>query len=115
MWVFLSDAFLSIVAAEDHGYWLLVRARKDGDIQAAFPHQNIVVKHTPNHDYAYRAFIARDAVADRLAKEARELTYTNFKNSVRDRKRHDAYLGVWQTMVQWQTPPTKRKRSRQPA
>ena len=36
MWVFLSDAFLSIVAHRDDPDALLVRARRQGDIECVF-------------------------------------------------------------------------------
>ena len=30
------------------------------------------------------------------------ITYGNFKGAVRDRQRHDAYMGVWETMFRYQ-------------
>ena len=58
MWVFFSDAFLSIVSKGPHGPDLLcVRARKEGHIQAVFG--DIEVIRTPKADYLYRAFVPR--------------------------------------------------------
>jgi hypothetical protein len=37
MWIFLNDSFLSIVANRELAGVLLVRARKEGDIEAVFP------------------------------------------------------------------------------
>jgi hypothetical protein len=30
------------------------------------------------------------------------LNYGNFKSSVKDRQRHDAYMGVWSAMFEYQ-------------
>src|SRR4051812_40829442 len=99
MWLSLSDSFLSIVAlkgpAADPAQ-LLVRARVAGDIERLFP--TTVVTHTPNHDYAYRSTLPRTVVANALAAAVEAINYTNFKNSVADQARHDAYLVCWEAM-----------------
>lgn len=104
MWVFLNDAFLSIVepSVEDQGRSedLLVRARFDGDIEKVFPSAD--VKQTDNHDYAYRALINRHKVADVIASEVDHINYNNFKGSVRQKFRHDAYIDVWVQMYRAQ-------------
>ena len=96
MWLFLNNAYLSIVADRNTDQ-LLVRSRIPGDIERIFP--NAEVLHTPSHDYPYRAFLARETVAVALAREALSIDYTNFKNSVPDHRRHEAYFGVYNVMA----------------
>lgn len=100
MWIFLNDAFLSIVDKGGDGSTLLVRARRAGDIEAIFP--KAVVKETPRNDYRFRARIDREAVALAMAESIRGITYGNFKGSVKDHARHDAYMDVWSVMYRFQ-------------
>jgi hypothetical protein len=96
MWLFLNDAFLSIVQPPGPGRDLLVRARFRLDIETIFPRAKVT--ETPSRDYRYRATISREAVANAMADEVRRIAYGNFKGSVGDRKRHDDYLKVWGVM-----------------
>lgn len=100
MWVFLSDAFLSIVAHRTRAGYVLVRARKAGDIESVFP--QATVRRTPAADYRYRAELPAAEVAQALAERAGDIDYPNFKNSVRDPRRHAAYAAVWLAMRQIQ-------------
>ena len=100
MWIFFNNAFLSIVDKDGDGTTLLVRARKEGDIERIFP--EAVVNVTPHNDYRFRARIDREEVAQAVAASVRNITFPNFKGSVKDRKRHDAYMGVWEVMHQYQ-------------
>ena len=108
MWIFLNDSFLSVVVplptdvpADLQGQDVLcVRARQRGDIRRVFPGAKEV--ELPNRDYAFRSYIPRDVVADALAKQVQRLTATNFKDSVKEESRHDAYLDVWLTMCRFQ-------------
>lgn len=101
MWICLNDAFLSIVAprpgttAAKNGE-LIVRGRCKGDIEAVF--RNADVTHTPDRDYAFRARIAREAVADAITAQVCGIDYGNFKDSVAEPDRHDAYFDIWRTM-----------------
>ena len=63
MWIFLSDAFLSVVADKDDpsGPRLLVRARRQGDIERVFPETEVAS--TPGADYRFRAWLPRERVA----------------------------------------------------
>lgn len=99
MWVMLNDAFLSIVAHPSRPKLLLVRARQREDIEAVFPGANI--RATPDRDYQFRALVKRRTVEAAMAAEVRRIDYTNFKNSVVDQRRHDAYLDVWTRMDRW--------------
>ena len=42
MWIFLTDAFLSIVDKDGDGTTLLVRARRAGDIERVFPGAEVI-------------------------------------------------------------------------
>ena len=55
-----------------------------------------------NRDYAFRAFVPRSVVAQALADQVMNMTATNFKNTVHDDARHDAYLDVWKAMFRFQ-------------
>jgi len=96
MWIFLNDAFLSIVDKDGDGTTLLVRARREGDLERAFPGAD--VHETRDHDYRYRAQVNRETVAQAIADLVRHVDYSNFKSTVRDPARHAAYMGVWEVM-----------------
>lgn len=100
MWVFMSDAFLSIVAHRDKPGVMMVRARVKGDIERVFP--GVKEKRTPAADYLYRAEIDRDHVSKVMAEQIDAVDYDNFKNSVDDHERHMAYSGVWSQMLRLQ-------------
>lgn len=97
MWIFLNDAMLSIVEHRDDAGTLLVRARIRGDIQRVFP--DAAVAENQMADYRFRANVAREAVAAALASAVHAIDYPNFKASVRETTRHDAYLNVWSAMA----------------
>jgi len=107
MWIFTPTSFLSIVDKDGDRTTLLVRARRAGEIEAHFP--EAVVETTPNNDYLYRARIARERVAQVMADSIRNLRYPNYKDTVNDRELHDACLGVWKVMYDYQR--RKRKKS----
>ena len=115
MWIFLSGSFLSIVAyrpdmgpgarsashkAPSTTEKLLVRARIKGDIERVFP--DAEVERTPGRDYLYRALIDRQCVADAMAHQVTVIGYPNFKDSVKEKERHNAYMNVWSTMADYQ-------------
>jgi hypothetical protein len=102
MWIFLSDSFLSVVAHKrDQPDMLLVRARVSGDIERVFPDAD--VSETPTADYRFRAVLPRGEVAGALAGTVLTIDYDNFKNSVTEHDRHDAYFGCWRSMHDFQT------------
>lgn len=100
MWIFLNDAFLSIVAPPKEEGMLLVRARARGDIERVFPHADVI--QLPNRDYDYRALVPRIQVAQAMARQVMGIDYGNFKNSVAEDCRHDAYASVWGVMFNFQ-------------
>lgn len=106
MWICLNSAFLSIVtpkSADPNSEMLLVRARRPGDIEGVFP--DAKVEKRPERDYLFRALVPREKVAMVIAAQVMDIGYPNFKNSVRDKKLHDAYGKTWHTMAALQ--PTR--------
>ncbi|MCH8078089.1 MAG: hypothetical protein IIC64_19970 [SAR324 cluster bacterium] len=99
MWIFQNDSFLSIVALRDKPGVLLVRARKAGDIEAVFPQAKS--REGEGADYRFRADVPAEEVAEAMAERIRAIDYGNFKDSVKDGPRHDAYFNVWEVMVDW--------------
>lgn len=101
MWIFFSDAYLSIVDKGDpSGDTLLVRARRKNDIHRVFP--DAKVEKGGGTDYRYRARIDRELVAQRIAEAVRTIRYGNFKATVDESERHSVYMKVWSSMVSFQ-------------
>ena len=96
MWVFLNDSFISVVGTGFHEK-LLVRGRLPGDIERVFPKAE--VQETPDRDYRFRTFVTREEMAGALYNAVFAIDYPNFKGSVADPDRHDAYLDVWDAML----------------
>jgi len=76
-----------------------VRARKADDIEAVLP--DAISWVDQGADYPYRAEVPAEAAAQVLAERVRTIGYNNFKKSVRERGRHDAYMRVWEVMRRW--------------
>ena len=93
MWIQFNNAFLSIVENRDNKLELLVRARVKGDIEKIFPEADVF--EDDNADYKYRALISKAKVAARMMLKITEINYDNFKNSVKETKRKNAYSNVW--------------------
>ncbi|MNE63277.1 hypothetical protein D3C76_696890 [compost metagenome] len=111
MWIMLKDAFFSIVDKADKAGCLVVRARRQGDIERYFPQAK--VQKTVGNDYLFRAEIPREDVAERIAQCVMDNTAPNFKNSVTDRKLHTAYNRIWHVMADLQpVPPFSSGRNR---
>ena len=102
MWIFLSDAFLSVVADLDNpdGERLLVRARRMGDIERVFPEAQTF--RIIGADYAFRAWLPRHRVAEALKQQIESITYPNFKASILDSAYHEAAMESWRVMHDYQ-------------
>ena len=100
MWIFLSNSFISIVQKPGDTDMLTVRARIEGDIEKVFPGAR--VQANKGTDYKFRAKVPREVVAQALHDQAMAVNYQNFKNTVKDKKRHDAYMDVWSAMFRAQ-------------
>ena len=100
MWIFLSDAMLSIVDKGGDGSTLLVRARRREDLTRVFTDAQVQVG--GGTDDPYRARLDREAVALGVAEAVRNIRYPNFKSTVQEDDRHTAYLRVWAAMAGFQ-------------
>jgi len=100
MWLFTSKSFISIVQKPGDTDLLTVRARMKGDIESLFPEAKVEVN--KGTDYKFRAKVPREVVATAMHDQAMSLAYPNFKSTVKNRKRHDAYMDVWSAMYKLQ-------------
>ena len=98
MWLFTNKGFISVVANRDNPETgdLLVRSRDRDHLEELFPDAEVFFK-TPS-DYKWRAWVSRKDFAALALKTIETLNYTNFKNSIKDDKYHDACLYVWEVM-----------------
>ena len=96
MWLFTSKSFISIVQKPGDTDLLTVRARIKGDIENMFP--DAKVEANKGTDYKYRAKVPREVVAKVVADQVTGLGYPNFKSTVKQNKRHHAYMDVWSAM-----------------
>lgn len=102
MWICLNNAFVSIVSPENQeNGMLLVRARRPGDLETAFP--GCHVQRSPGRDYLFRTLLPREVVGRCIAAAVNAIDYPNFKNSVGNQALHDAYSKTWYTMSALQT------------
>lgn len=102
MWLVLpkANSFLSIVDASDAPGTLLVRARREGDIEAVFPDAKVVK--SVGRDYLYRAGVTRADVAAALTAQVMDLDYPNAKAASDDPGFHAAMADTWQTFAELQ-------------
>jgi|694.fasta_scaffold17039_15 hypothetical protein len=106
MWIFCNDAFLSVVVADpdapgcpgDGKDWMCVRARCPGDLELVFGGYAGEVLEDVGTDYKYRLYVLRTVLQEALHAEVERISYDNFKGSVREHARHDAYLRCWEAM-----------------
>lgn len=103
MWVFLNDAFFSIVQHREDSETVVVRARVKGDLEKTFGNQFAVLE-TEESDYRFRMFLNKEFVSDTMKQKVLNIDYGNFKDSISkkdyDRKQH--YTRVWSVMNDWQ-------------
>jgi hypothetical protein len=103
MWLFLIDGFYSVVQDKDDTNTLLVRARDEDDaLRMADRLGHVVIEHTPDRDYAYRMRVPRAQFSGLMEEEVQDLSYTNFKNEVHERRgfaRSLIYGRVWSFML----------------
>lgn len=96
MWLMLNDGFVSLVQKDPKSKMLCARARVKAHLEQLFP--GSVIEADTGTDYQFRCNVSREEVADVLVDRVFSLDYSNFKNSVRDRPLHDAYMNVWTVM-----------------
>jgi hypothetical protein len=101
VWVFLNNAFLSAVQHRDEPDNLMVRARRREDLERVFGAKVAVVE-SKAADYRWRVTVPKRLFADRLAANVEAIDYDNFKSSVAEHDRHEAYMDVWTAMHRFQ-------------
>ena len=100
MWIMRNEAFLSVVDKAPNPDQLVVRARVEGHIEAVFPNAKVI--RDASGDYLFRAFIDRQEVAEAMFQTVMGINYSNFKNSIKDDRYHDACSSVWGVMSRLQ-------------
>ena len=113
MWIYLNDAFVSVVEYQP-AHWthtdeLLIRARVKGDIESALAElrvSDLVIEETSNFDYKYRTIISKATFAAVMTHQILGINYPNFKSSIpnSDPERYRAYTGVWQASIDGMDP-----------
>mgnify|MGYP003661265367 CR=1 FL=1 len=95
MWIVMNNSFVSVVQDRNFKDGVVVRARFPGDLDALFPEFKNNIIESANSDYRFRLFLNKTRVKDRISEKIMGINYDNFKNSVKENWRHDAYLKVW--------------------
>ena len=98
MWICLNHGFISIVKDKDEPRNLLVRARKRGVLETMFPSAQILTN--AGTDYQYRVSVLAPLAMTAVVKEMKNINYTNFKDSVRDKELAQDYAEFWFTHFQ---------------
>lgn len=106
MWIFMNDAFVSIVQERGEPDKLRVRARIKGDIERALPDAVGDVFEPKRSDYRYHAVLPRDYVVAMVASRLSDVDYPDFKSSVPDKARKCSYSDVWGVMHRAQEAAT---------
>ena len=104
MWIFSTDGFFSAVQHNEQPNVLLIRSRCRTDLE------NLLAKiggtaeivELENADYRFRVFVDREDWQRYVSEAAASIDYPNFKNTIQDDDRHDAYMRVWAAMYQLQ-------------
>lgn len=105
MWILMNDSMLSIVRHTGRHGSMLVRSRLTGDIERVFPSAQVEVD--GGSDYRFRATLPEGEVADAISRRLLTINYGNFKASVREPSRHQAYRDVWNVMHKMQEQARK--------
>jgi hypothetical protein len=93
MWLCMADCFISAVQDRDDPNGLVVRARNEEHLTRLFPDEQLVT--TCEADYVGRLFVTKAEFAAVVSQRITAISYTNFKNSVRDHPLHDLYSDFW--------------------
>lgn len=113
MWICLNDAFFSAVNKDCKPDEVMIRARREGDLEKVFNDEVLlsqgfkaisVTRYTKS-DYLFRAPVKRDHLKAALAAEVDRIVYSNFKASTRDHDLHRCYNRMWQAHADMQALP----------
>ena len=109
MWIFLSDAFVSIVEDNKCADLVLVRARREKHLQnfltAEIEDVNIdwavknardnCIEETAGRDYRWRVTLRKDVLSQLMVAHTSNINYPNFKDSIRSDRYHSIASNVW--------------------
>jgi hypothetical protein len=117
MWLITGQGFLSVVEkTEDReAGTLTVRARVRADLEALLADVGMdfdAIEESGLADYRFRARVERAALAEYAKRTVERIDYSNFKGSIRERHRHDVYVGVWCELLKLQQRPPDTRRQR---
>ena len=101
MWIFTSGGFVSIVKNYKQPGFLLVRSRKKEHLREFLTAQGQLdsdaheISETPGRDYRWRASVSAEQLEEIALRNVKAITYTNFKNSIRDGEYRHFASDVW--------------------
>jgi hypothetical protein len=72
------------------------------DLVAVFPDHSDSVITTDDSDYRFRLILDKNYAANVVAESIMDIDYTNFKNSVTEKWRYNAYTQIWNVMYKVQ-------------
>lgn len=98
MWIVMNDAFISIVQSTKNENEVVVRARVAEDLANVWPEHKSDIIETSDSDYRYRLFLNKEHVAETIKDSILDIDYPNFKNSVKQTWRKNAYMKIWSVM-----------------
>jgi hypothetical protein len=102
VWIFLNTGFVSIVEDNSDNRYLLVRARREEHLQSFLKKYNFPISISTTSDYKYRAHVPRETVAKLVYEHAKSINYTNFKDSILEKKLSDICTQVWYIVARLQ-------------
>ena len=98
----MNDSFVSIVQDRNVPSRVAVRARVEEDLISLFPEHAGDIITTDDSDYRFRLFLDKVYVSKIVAGRVIDIDYDNFKNSVKEKWRKNAYMDIWHVMFQIQ-------------
>ena len=102
MWIVMNDSYISAVQDRNNKTGLVVRARVREDLENAFPGLKQDIIESTDSDYRFRLFMSKQFLCGVMNTKIMNIDYDNFKNSVKQSWRHDAYLAIWSVMYRVQ-------------
>ena len=102
MWIVMNDSFISAVEDRNNKMNLVVRARVREDLENAFPKLKNEIIESTDSDYKFRLFMAKQVLCGVMTTKIMNINYDNFKNSVKQNWRHNAYIAIWSIMYKVQ-------------
>lgn len=102
MWIVMNDSYISAVQDRTNKMNLVVRARVREDLENAFPGLAKQIIESTDSDYRFRLFMTKQFLCGVMNTKIMNIDYDNFKNSVKQNWRHDAYLAIWSVMYRVQ-------------